>query len=538
MSSSDLPPVIAALLDPSCYSHDVERVDLIQTHISYVLLAGAYVYKIKKPVDFGFLNFSTLPRRRYYCHQEVTLNERLCPGVYLAVVPVTDDGKRIRLGERRQGAAIIEYTVRMQRLPSERMMDHLLETGEVTVEMVERLADRIAAFHEKSERSPRIDRYGSPRVIARNWRENFEQIGPFVGICLSPWQYELLQEYVASFLQRNRPLLLSRVRDGHIRDCHGDLRTSAVCFIDDICVYDCIEFNHRFRYSDVASEVAFLAMDLDRRGHHALSTAFVRRYAEQSQDSALTALLDFYCCYRAFVRGKVAAFRLSQPEVSDAERAESARIAAQAFDMAVGYAARQRPALFVTCGLSGSGKSVLAGRIASARGMHLIASDRVRKELKGIATNAHPREGYCSGIYAPSVSARTYSTMFERARALLERGEDVVLDATFMRRADRAQALALASETGAAFACLECIAPEATIVERLIARESDLFEVSDARVDTFRRQQLSFEPVTELPERMHVVVDMSCDVDTAVDFTLNNVEQRIHPMSSRAADPQ
>jgi uncharacterized protein len=516
VAASQLPAAVEALLDPSIYPHPVDRVELIQTHISFVLLAGAYVYKIKKPVDFGFLNFSTLPRRRYYCFHEIALNRRLCSGVYLDVVPIWLDGDTIRLGSRRRHGRIIEYAVWMKRLPSERMMDHLLESGELTTDMVEQLADRIADFHSTSERGPRIDRYGSPGSIARNWRENFEQAAPFTGTCISAWQYEMIEEYVDSFLSHNRGLLNRRVRDGHIRDCHGDLRTSAVCFTDEICVYDCIEFNQRFRYSDVASEVAFLAMDLDRRGHHEFTDVFVRRYAERAEDPGIHALLDFYCCYRAFVRGKVAAFRISQPEVSDAERAESERVAEQAFQLACEYATRGRPLLLITCGLSGSGKSVLAARLAESEGLTVIASDLVRKELTGVAPAEHRHEGYSMGIYAPGVSARTYATMFERGRACLERGESVLLDATFMRLADRERARELASDTGASFACLECIAPEDVVVTRLTEREQNEREVSDARVDTYYAQKDSFEPVDEIPGWQHITVDMEPPVDEAV----------------------
>ncbi|HUG13883.1 MAG TPA: AAA family ATPase [Thermomicrobiales bacterium] len=526
MPASQLPDAIVALLDPAIYPHPVERVELVQTHISFVLLAGDYVYKIKKPVDFGFLNFSTLPRRRYYCQQEVTLNQRLCPGVYLDVTQISSDGDRLRLGKPRRGERIVEYAVRMRRLPSERMMDHLLERGELTREMVERLAERIADFHGGSERGPKIDRYGSPRVVAANWRENFEQAAPFAGDCLSQWQFEVIEEYVDSFLTRNRELLRQRVRNGHIRDCHGDLRTSAICFTDDVCVYDCIEFNRRFRYSDVASEVAFLAMDLDRRGHRELAETFARRYTERANDPGVHDLLDFYCCYRSFVRGKVAAFRLSQPEVSEAERAESVAIAEQAFHMACEYATRGRPLLLIACGLSGSGKSALARGLAEAERLTVIASDVVRKEISGVALTAHRRAGYSEGIYAPGVSARTYATMLERGRECLAHGASALLDATFLRREDRERARSLAHEMGALFACLECVAPEDVIVARLQARERDASEVSDARVETYYAQKRAFEPVGELPERQHVVVDMARPLDEAVAGARGALRQR------------
>jgi aminoglycoside phosphotransferase family enzyme/predicted kinase len=528
-TSPALPPAVVALLDPAIYPHPVEHVELVQTHISYVLLAGQYVYKVKKPVDFGFLNFSTLRRRRYYCRQEIVLNGRLCPGVYLAVVPIVQVGDRIALGRggrQPRQARVIEYAVQMCRLPADRMMDHLLAADAVTVEMVAALARRVAAFHAASARGPEIDRYGSPRAIAANWEENFVQAAPYVGRTLTAHQDGLLRDYVAFFLRREAALLRERVRAGHVRDCHGDLRTSAVCFTDPICIYDCIEFNRRFRYSDVAAEVAFLVMDLDRRGHHALADAFVEHYCAASGDTGLPALLDFYVCYRAFVRGKVANFRLDQPEVSPDERAESYAIATQAFDLACRYATRTRPLLLITCGFSGSGKSALAERLAAELGLLTIASDRVRKELAGIPPTERRRGPHDTGIYAPAFSARTYATMLDLARAALASGQSVLLDATFSLKSSRSQARAVAEETGALFACLECIATDATIRARLAARASDPTSVSDADLETYVHQRRTFEPVNELPAWQHLRIGLDADLDRAVASTLATLRER------------
>jgi uncharacterized protein len=530
-TSSALPPVVASLLDPGIYPHPVERVELVQTHISFVLLAGEFVYKIKKPVDFGFLNFSTLSRRRHYCHQEVALNERLCPGVYLAVLPIIETPSGIRLGGQERAGRIIEYAVQMRRLPAERMMDHLLAAEQVNEQMVAALAQRVADFHAQSARGPRIDRYGSPRVIRANWEENFAQAAPFVGRSLTPMQDTLLRDYVDSFLRRNARLLRQRVHDGHIRDCHGDLRTSAVCFSNPICIYDCIEFNRRFRYSDVAAEVAFLVMDLDRRAHHDLAEAFVAHYRAASGDSGLPELLDFYACYRAYVRGKVANFRLDQPEVSAHERQESHAIATQAFALACHYATRNRPLLLITSGFSGSGKSALAERLAQHLDLEIIASDRVRKELAGIAPTERRSGPPDSGIYTPAFSARTYAALFDRARTALSAGRSVLLDATFSRRDGRDTARRIAAESGALFACLECVADDAAIRARLAARASDSSTVSDADLNTYLRQRKTFEPVVEIPDWQHLPVDLNAAVDAAADVTLATLRERFPGMA-------
>ncbi|MEE8346228.1 MAG: phosphotransferase, partial [Dehalococcoidia bacterium] len=327
MSESALPPVIRALLDPAAYPHPVDSVKLIQTHISYVLLAGEHVYKIKKPVDFGFLDFSTLGKRRYYCRQEVILNARLCPGTYLGVSQIRESDSRSASGRSRitvDGVGkVIEYAVHMRRLPDERMMDRLLESGDLTGQMVRALAERLAEFHARSETSPRIAEYGD-WAIRHAWEENLCQWAEYIGDTISEEQDRVIRAYGEAFFAREDELLRQRVSNLRIRDCHGDLRSDAVCFTDGICIYDCIEFNRRMRYTDVAGDVGFLAMDLDYRGHEGVAIDFVNAYVEASGDADLHRVIDFYKCYRACVRGKVEGFRSRMPEVPLRERRAAA----------------------------------------------------------------------------------------------------------------------------------------------------------------------------------------------------------------------
>jgi aminoglycoside phosphotransferase family enzyme/predicted kinase len=477
-----------------------------------VLLAGEHVYKIKKPVDFGFVDYSTLAKRRHFCHQEVTLNRELCEETYLGVVAIRETDGRFQIdGPGRT----VEYAVHMRRLPAERMLDRLIAAPRVgrrapkAKQLVERVAGRLAAFHSEAKTGPRIAADGH-RAMQRSWWENFEQWAPFVGKTISPEQDQMLRAYGAAFLARRQEVLRRRVEELRIRDCHGDLRADAVCFPhdDEVCIFDRLEFSARLRYTDVAGDVGFLAMDLEHRERPDLARAFVDRYVEVSGDADLPAILDFYKCYRACVRGKVESLRSIEPEVGERDRRAAKRAAERYFALACRYAATLPPGLLIiTCGLSASGKSSLARRLAERHGMEVFSSDTVRKELAGVAPGDHTPSAYQKGIYTPKFTARTYDALFKLARPLLEAGRSVVLDATFRRAEDRLSALRLAEETGARFLCLECRSSDETAAARLSHRLRAGADPSDARWDIYLEQKRSFEPVVELPPESHIIID-------------------------------
>ena len=302
--------------------------------MSFIFLTGEYVYKIKKPVNLGYLDYTTLEKRHFFCHQELKLNRRLCPDAYLAVVPIVEKKGELRIEGR--GKAI-EYAVKMKQLPQDRMMDVLLPRGQVTPEMVARVAEKLVGFHQKTETNPKIAAFGGLDVIRHNCDENFAQTEKYIGLSVPKAKYERVKGYTDSFIKSNARLFDKRVRDGKIRDCHGDLHAAHVCFTDDICIYDCIEFNDRFRYSDVASEVAFLAMDLDRYQQADLSRHLVNTYVRLSHDEELLKLLNFYKCYRAYVRGKVESFKLDDPYIPEEEKAKVLTGAQSYFALAEAY---------------------------------------------------------------------------------------------------------------------------------------------------------------------------------------------------------
>ncbi|MGB5925652.1 MAG: gluconokinase [Dehalococcoidia bacterium] len=331
---STLPSTVEALLKSQAYPHRPQRIELVQTQMSFIFLAGEYVYKIKKPVNLGYLDYTTLEKRHFFCRQEVELNRRLCPDAYLAVVPIVEKKGELRI--EGQGQAV-EYAVKMKQLPQDRMMDVLLPRGRVTLEMVAGVAEKLVSFHQKAETNQKIAAFGRLDVIRQNTDENFAQTEKYIGTSITAEEYQHIKNYTDNFVDSNASLFDKRVREGRIRDCHGDLHAAHVCFTDGICIYDCIEFNERFRYSDVASEIAFLAMDLDRYQRAGLSRYLVNTYMGLSHDEELLKLLDFYKCYRAYVRGKVESFKLDDPYIPEEEKAKVLTAARSYFQLAESY---------------------------------------------------------------------------------------------------------------------------------------------------------------------------------------------------------
>ena len=331
---SALPSMVAALLKPGAYPHKPRKIELVQTQMSFVLLTGEYAYKIKKPVNLGYLDYSTLEKRHFFCLQELELNRRLCAGAYLEVVPIMEEDGAVHV--EGQGEAK-EYAVKMKQLPAERMLDRLLVRRQVTPEMMAKVAERLVSFHRSAETSPEIGAFGRLEVVRGNCDENFAQTERYIGSSITAHEYRQIKSYTGDFLEGNATLFDERVTEGRIRDCHGDLHAAHVCFTDHICIYDCIEFNDRFRYCDVASELAFLAMDLDRYRETGLSHRLVNTYLESSRDEELMKLLNFYKCYRAYVRGKVESFKLDDKYIPREEKSRVMAVARGYFELAGSY---------------------------------------------------------------------------------------------------------------------------------------------------------------------------------------------------------
>lgn len=518
------PELVRALLEPGAFPERPDRVEFVQTHISYVFLAGPSVYKVKKPVNFGFLDFSTPELRRASCEEEVRLNRRLSPDIYLGVVPVTRSGARLKIGGRGE---VVDWAVQMFRLPADRMLEQLIATGDVQQGTGGRLGEIIGRFHLHAERGDRITETGGRVAVEGNWRENFEQVRPFPGRTIDAGEDDQIQRYVEHFLEREADLLAERDAGGFIRDLHGDLRSAQIWVLEDaprpttaltqderrmledmggVRILDCIEFNERLRFCDTVSDIGFLAMDLEFRRAGDLARELLGRYLEVTADAELPLLLNFYRCYRAYVRGKVDSLGLVQREMDAAHRRRLAARARRFFRLAASYAAAEpRPRLTVMMGLSGSGKSYLARLLALETGAVLISSDITRKRLLGVA----PTAGAGPAAYTREQTERTYAALFEEAERELRRGHPVILDATFLTATQRAPAPALAAKLGVPFSLVWCTVSPDVIDERLRQRRDDRHRVSDAQEAIVRSQLAYQEPPGELPRGAVIRADTS-----------------------------
>jgi aminoglycoside phosphotransferase family enzyme/predicted kinase len=478
----ELSRLIDALSSPAAYPYAVDEVKVCQTHISVVFLAGSFAYKLKKPVDLGFLNFNTLEKRRHFCEEEVRLNRRLAADVYLGVVPITAAGRQLTF----EGTGkVIEWAVKMRRLPEEATLEKLLQRGELTRDLIETLARELAFFHTRAEGGESMARFGSFAVVARNARENFEQALPLVGITLSRAVYDRLRELSEDVLRRLQPLIDQRSARGVPRDTHGDLHLDHVYRLregpgpDKLVIVDCIEFNERFRFADPVADMAFLYMDLLFHGRKDLAHAFAEAYFRAAGDDEGRALLPFYTAYRAAVRGKVEGFELAEQEVPQTERAAALKRAHAHWLLALGELEEpgRKPCLVLVVGLPGSGKSTLAQLLAARAGFAVIRSDVVRKELAGISRREAVPVSLPEDLYTTEWNDRTYQECWRRAEQLWFEGRRVLVDASFREDKRRQYFLESAIHWGVPPLVLGCGAEPEMVRERLAARRND---VSDA----------------------------------------------------------
>ena len=518
---TELSERLADLLDPTASAHPAGDRRLIETHISWVIVAGEYAYKLRKPVNFGFVDFSTLEKRRADCEAEVALNRRLCSDLYLGVVDLVEraDGSLAFGGS----GTPIEPAVHMRRLPEAGMLPCLVERGDADERLMQRIAQQLADFHAAAATGTGIDEYGDVALIRANWAENFSQVD---AAGLDPFRRLALQSYVRRFLDENVSLFEGRIAAGRIRDGHGDLHAGSVCATRRrLYLFDCIEFNARFRYADVAAEVAFLAMDLEHLGRADLASAFVDAYVRATNDVDLLRLLDFYKCYRAFVRGKVLTLQLSEPGLDPATSARLASDARAYFSLAFACAfPRDRPVLVVVMGLPASGKTTLARALASHLGLIHLSSDVTRKQLAGIRPTLHRQDRFEGGIYSRASSRRTYAAMRRKAARWLRRGKSVVLDATYGQRAERAAVRQLARHAGAPVWFVICRADESILMARLAGRVNDPRSTSDARPEIWPALRDAFSEPTEIENALSA--DMTAAVDSVVERVVSDIYMR------------
>lgn len=511
--------IFQAMKRPDFYPHRVTLVQQRETHISMVFLTGPYVYKIKKPVDLEFLDYTTLEKRRRFCHQEVTLNRRLTHNVYLDVVPITlKKGSYYMAGP---GTAV-EYCVKMRQLRQEASMIRLLEAGKIDKEKLRALAHILARFYGRASTGGNITAFGSWETVSKNCDENFRQTEAFLGTILDERVFQIVRAATRSFLRRRKELFERRMEEEKIRDCHGDLRSGHIYFEDGIQIVDCIEFNERFRYGDITSDLAFLAMDLDYEGHPQSAHDLLKAYVSYTQDHDVFALLDFYKCYRALVRMKVNCLRLQQGDLTKQERDRLLKETGRYTDLAYEYAVQfTRPTLWVFCGLPASGKSTIAKEVAKSLGIGVFRSDAIRKGLFGRQPQEQMDLPFEKGIYSKQASSLTYGKLLLLAQEEMEKGRSVILDATYGNRHQRNEVVRLAHDMDANLMLVECTCSEAVLKKRLIQRERTS-SVSDARLHHFDRIKALFQPLDEVPDEVHIAIDTEGSLEEVLQEILSH----------------
>jgi aminoglycoside phosphotransferase family enzyme/predicted kinase len=507
-SNADL---IDALMGPTAFDHPVADVQLIETHISWLILAGDFAYKIKKPIKLDFLDFSTLEKRRQFCDEEIRLNSPWAPGIYLDVVAITTENGQSRFGG---SGDVIEYAVRMQRFDQSLRLDHQLEAGRLSVQDMKELALNIAERHLQA---PRVDSSRRDRILEQTRTLMLDNFSALDGV-VDDETLESLRTWTNSELERHCELIEQRFDDGFVRDCHGDLHLgNLVRLPSGITTFDCIEFNADLRHIDVMADVAFLVMDLVERDRHDLASHFLNRYLESTGDYGGIAVLSLFFVYRCLVRAKVAVIRSAERETDDDASADIAEVTGYC-EMAMRQASRRDPKLFVMHGLSGSGKTFVSGQLMAALPAVRVRSDIERKRLFGLAETASSHSAIGEGIYTVSASEAVYEALFATARTVLAAGHDVILDAAFTDRSSRQRCLSLAQELGYHTIIIDVTADEETMRKRLLQRAAKKDDPSEASIDVFEYQLREADPLSERERAITISCDnsVSPDIDALV----------------------
>jgi aminoglycoside phosphotransferase family enzyme/predicted kinase len=496
--------IFQAMARPDFYPHDVSTIEQRETHISKVFLTGEYAYKIKKPVYLEFLDFTTLEKRRHYCQQEVTLNQRLTSDVYLDVVPITLKKGRYYLAG--PGEAV-EYTVKMRQLPEKFSMRQLVRRGKLDRDSVDELARVLAKFYQQSSTGDNINNLGTWSTICTNTEENFSQTEQFTGNLLDEHMFLIIRAATRSFLIRRKALFDRRVERDKIRDCHGDLRTGHIYFSDGIQIIDCIEFNDRFRYADITSDLAFLTMDLDFEGYPQVARHLINAFIDYTKDEEMLVLLDFYKCYRAYVRAKVSCLCLQEIDMATSRRKKLLRETRRYLSLAYRYAVQfTRPTVWVVCGLPAAGKTTTAKMMSKMLSLGILRADVVRKKLFDLPLDGTHDLPFEEGIYSKESTALVYGKLLMLALEEIKKGCSIILDATFSRRHQRDEALRLARDLDANIVFVECTASNETLKKRLSIRDAST-AISDARLHHFKQLCARFESINDLPDEMHIRID-------------------------------
>lgn len=504
------------MLNPRVYNHPVDSVELMETHISWVLLTGDFAYKIKKPVNFGFLDFSTLEKRHRCCEQELHLNRRLAPALYLDVVPISGTyAMPIISGS---GEAF-EYAVKMAQFAQSAQLDNMLAAGELKVEHMDAIARMVADFHHSIRVADDTMDYGNKSAIYQPVKENFTQIYAHLDTSRYTDTLDELRQWINSAFERLESVFEQRKRDGFVRECHGDMHLRNMVWLDSgPGAFDCIEFNPRLSWIDVISEVAFLVMDLQDRKQYPLANRFLNSYLEITGDYAGLSALRFYLCYRALVRAKVDALRLEQKNVAEEEKTRSLAEFESYLELASHYTQQPAPKLMIMHGVSATGKSTASHALVDALGAIRIRSDVERKRLFNIPASISAVNGIDTGIYTPQASQQTYTRLLELASVVISAGYSVIVDATFLEYEQRRTFQALADRLDVAYIIIDMTAPENILRQRIMQRKNN---VSDADLAVLEHQLSNQRPLHKNEINAAIPVNSADKLD--IDMLVNKI---------------
>jgi uncharacterized protein len=510
--------LIVFLESPASYPHRPTEVCVIQTHISWVFIASAFVFKVKKPVNLGFLDFSTLEKRHYFCQREIELNRRLCPEIYLDAAPVyeTDSGFSFK-----PPGKIVDYAVNMRELPHGCFLNELLEKNLVGEKEINRVISTLHRFYQAETPTPEIEQWGTPEKLKISTDENFTQVEPFVGKTISSAAFEAIRHYTNQFYELNENLFHERIQQHRVLDCDGDLRLDHIHLAPEATtIFDCIEFNDRFRFIDIANDLAFLAMDFDFKGRSDLGNMFLRNAARELGEAGMLKIANFYKCYRAFVRGKVESIQAVEKETTDP--GEHQKQAARYFRLALGYAiAGAEPLILVVMGGVGTGKSTIAKRLASELDWPVFSSDETRKTLTGVPLTQRTPSELRAKVYSARMTQKTYRKLLEDGFAAIGSGNrgrragrqprnGVILDATFSTRVLRKFLRDECEKANVPIQFIELEVSPDEIKNRLKLRDEKTGETSDARLEDFEKLSATYEPPSELrPDLISVSTNAS-----------------------------
>jgi aminoglycoside phosphotransferase family enzyme/predicted kinase len=506
--------LIQQLLNPGIYPHPVTQMELVETHISWVILTGDYVYKLKKPVNFGFLDFSTLEKRKHYCSEELRLNKRLAPQIYLDTVAITGTQDTPEINGQ---GPVLEYAVKMRQFRQQDQFDRLLSVGRLYKADITALARTIAHFHQSGQSAPPDSAFGDPDHVSQPVKENFSQIQPLLELEQDRALLRKIATWSQTESERCRATIAERKQHGFVRECHGDMHLRNIAkYHDAIVVFDCIEFNDNLRWIDVISEIAFIEMDLHDRDRHDYATVLLNTYLQATGDYPAMVLMRYYLVYRAMVRAKVDCLRAHQEEITAEEHQKTMREFRHYLNLAHRFTRPEQPFLLIACGLSGCGKTYISDRLMEYLPFVRIRSDVERKRLFDLSPDQASDSAVDAGIYTPEASQKTYARLAELARTMLDSQWSVLVDAAFLQQEQRQWFYQLASELGLPFLILHFNAPETVLRERVTHRQQQKLDASEADVQVLESQLRHQQP----PANSELSYTLQVDSSSKIQFNL------------------